>query len=78
MREDTIGQYTSDVLRPLREKIVLEGYQDGWLSEEQVHRLLAYETCMEAHGFLKAHGVYARYDVEDLARDRATQARLGL
>jgi len=48
------------------------------LSEEQVHRLLAYETCMEAHGFLKAHGVYVRYDVEDLARDRATQARLGL
>jgi hypothetical protein len=67
-----------DVSRHLVENIALEGYQEGWLSEEQVRRLLGYETRLEVHGFLKDHGVYLRYTVEDLERDRAAHERLGL
>jgi hypothetical protein len=29
------------------------------------------------HGFLKEHGAYLRYSVEDLEQDRATHKRLG-
>jgi len=67
-----------DVPRHLVENIALEGYQEGWLSEEQVHRLLGYDTRWEGHRFLKEHAVYLRYTVEDVARDRATHERLGL
>ena len=67
-----------DVPRHLVENIALEGYQEGWLSEEQVRRLLGYDTRLEVHGFLKDHGVYLRYTVEDLERDRAAHERLGL
>jgi len=66
-----------DVPRHLLEQIALEGYRDGWLSEEQVRRLLGYETRLDVHGFLKAHGAYLRYSVEDLECDRATHERLG-
>jgi Uncharacterised protein family (UPF0175) len=67
-----------DVPRHILEQIALEGYGEGWLSEEQVRRLLGYETRLDVHGFLKDHGVYLRYTVEDLERDRATHERLGL
>jgi Uncharacterised protein family (UPF0175) len=48
------------------------------LSEEQVRRLLGYETRLEVHGFLKEHSVYLRYTVEDLERARAAHKRLDL
>ena len=66
-----------DVPRHILEQIALEGYTDGWLSEEQVRRLLGYATRLDVHGFLKEHGAYLRYSVEDLEQDRATHKRLG-
>ena len=66
-----------DVPRHILEQIALEGYSEGWLTEEQVRRLLGYETRLDVHGFLKEHGTYLRYTVEDLERDRATHERLG-
>jgi predicted HTH domain antitoxin len=68
----------NDIPRHLLEQIALEGYQEGWLSEAQIRRLLGYETRMQVHSFLKDHGVYLRYTVEDLERDRAAHERLGL
>jgi len=67
-----------DVPRHILEQLALEGYRDGWLSEEQVRRLLGYATRLDVHGFLKEHGAYLRYSVEDLERDHATHERLGL
>jgi hypothetical protein len=32
-------------------------------------RLLGFETRIEVHAFLKEHGVYLNYTVEDLQRD---------
>lgn len=66
-----------DVPRHLVEQIALEGYQEGWLSEEQVRRLLGYETRVDVHGFFKAHGAYLPYSVDDLEQDRETSRRLG-
>ena len=67
-----------DIPRHLIERLALEGYQEGWFSEEQVRRLLGYETRLEVHGFLKEHGVYLRYTQDDLDHDRATHHQLGL
>jgi len=66
-----------DVPRHLVEQIALEGYQDGWLSEEQVRRLLGYETRLEVHGFLKDHDVPLRYAREHLEQDREAHRQLG-
>lgn len=67
-----------DIPRHLLEQIALEGYQSGHLSEEQVRRLLGYETRLEVHGFFKDHDVPLRYSLEDLEKDRAAHRRLGL
>ena len=60
-----------DVPRHILEQLALEGYQERWLSEEQVRRLLGYDTRFEVHGFLKAHGV-SFYTMEDLEQNFAT------
>jgi hypothetical protein len=67
-----------DIPRHLLEQIALEGYQERWLSEAQIRRLLGYATRMQVHGFLKDHGVPLHYTVEDLDRDRAAHESLGL
>ncbi len=67
-----------DVPRHVLESLALAWYQSGELSEEQVRRLLGYETRLEVHAFLKAHGVPLRYTQEDLEKDRAAHRRLGL
>ena len=67
-----------DVPRHILEQLALEGYQERWLSEEQVRRLLGFEVPMEVHGFLKDHGVPLDYTVEDLEQDREAHRHLGL
>src|SRR5262245_28592582 len=67
-----------DVPRHILEQIALEGYQERWLSEAQIRRLLGYGTRMQVHGFLKAHGVPLDYTVEDLEQDREAYRHLGL
>ena len=67
-----------DIPRHVVEQIALEGYQAGHLSEEQVRRLLGYDTRLEVHGFLKDHDVPLRYTRADLEKDRETHRRLGL
>ena len=47
-----------------------------YAGEEQVRRLLGFETRMEVHGFLKDHGVYLNYNREDLEHDMQTLRRL--
>ena len=47
----------------------IEGYRSGRLSEEQVRRLLRFESRFDVHAFLKAHGVYLNYTQEDLEQD---------
>jgi len=67
-----------DVPRYVLERLALAWYQSGTLSEEQVRRLLGYDTRMEVHAFLKEHGVPLRYSLQDLEQDRAAHDRLGI
>ena len=66
-----------DVPRHILEQIALEGYSEGWLTEEQVRRLLGYETRLEVHGFLADHDVPLQYTLEHLEQDRAAHRQLG-
>jgi len=61
-----------DLPRALMKSFALEGYRSGALTEEQVRRLLGFGTRMQVDGFLKAHGVYWNYTLEDLDRDAET------
>ena len=54
--DDVAAASRDDVSRHILEQIALEGYQERWLSEAQIRRLLGYETRMQVHAFLKAHG----------------------
>lgn len=58
------------------EAVALEGYRSGALTLSQLRRMLGFETRMEADAFLKQHGVYLDYSVEDLERDRETLERV--
>ncbi len=65
-----------DLPRALLESFALEGYRSGTLTEEQVRRILGYGTRTQVHGFLKEHGVYLNYRLEDLEQDMETLHRL--
>lgn len=59
----------NDLPRATLESVALEGYRSDALTEEQVRRILGYETRMQVHAFLKEHGVYLNYNLEDLEQD---------
>jgi len=61
-----------DPSRAVLEAMALEGYRTDQLTESDLKELLGFETRMEVHGFLKDHGVFVHYTVEDLDRDTAT------
>jgi hypothetical protein len=51
------------------EAIALEGYRADRLTESDVRQLLGFETRMEVHEFLKKHGAFMHYTLEDLEHD---------
>ncbi len=61
-----------DIERTAAESLALEGYRSGRLSEEQLRRLLGFESRLQVHGFLKDHQVYLNYSEDDLEHDLET------
>ncbi len=61
----------SDLSRRALEAFGLEEFRAGRLTLPQLRRLLGFETRYELDGFLKAHGEYLDYTIEDLDRDVA-------
>jgi hypothetical protein len=61
-----------DLPRAALESLALEGYRSGALAAVQVRQLLGFRTRYEVDGFLKQHGVYLNYTVEDVERDAET------
>ena len=61
-----------DPARAVLEAMVLEGYRSDQLSEADVKELLGFETRLEVHEFLKNHGVFMHYSLDDLDRDTAS------
>ncbi len=56
--------------RAALEALALEAYRAQRLSTSQLRRVLGYETRVEAHAFLKQHGVHLNYTQDDLEHDR--------
>ena len=67
-----------DVPRRTLEALAAEGYREGILSESQLRRMLGFESRIEVHGFLKAHGVFLQYSEADLGQDLEAHRRLGI
>jgi predicted HTH domain antitoxin len=74
--DDVAEGIEKDLARVLVESFAIEGYRSGTLTEEQVRRLLGFETRMEVHAFLKEHNVYLNYNRDDLEEDISTLRRL--
>jgi predicted HTH domain antitoxin len=51
------------------EAFALEGYRSRQLSGGMAQSLLGFETSLQLHVFLKKHGVYLNYSMEDLEQD---------
>lgn len=64
--------------RRVLESVALEAYRERVIGEGQLQRWLGFATRMQAHAFLKEHGIPLNYTLEDLERDRQTLQRLGL
>lgn len=67
-----------NIPRRALEALAVEGYRTGALSENQVRRLLGFESRFDVHALLKEHRVPLRYTEEDVERDLAAHRELGL
>jgi hypothetical protein len=69
---------SGDLSRRALEALVAEEYRQGHLHKPDLRRLLGFETSYEINGFLKAHGVYDEFTMEDLERELEGLKRLGV
>ena len=76
--DDLASRLGSNLSRQALEALALEKFRRGRLTGSEPQRLLGFATRAALDGFLKAHGVYIDYRVEDLERDREDLRRLGL
>ncbi len=67
-----------DLSRRALEAFALEEYKSGHLTKPELRQLLGYETRAALDGFLKAHGVFEDYTLDDLEQERRDLTRLGL
>jgi hypothetical protein len=68
----------ADLSRRALEAFALEEFKRGRLTLPELRCVLGLGTRDALDGFLKAHGVYERYSLEDFAREKDDLARLGL
>jgi hypothetical protein len=69
--EGTLFANGQEPARAVIEAVALEGYRAARLTESDVRQLLGFETRMEVHEFLKSHGAFIHYTLEDLEHDSA-------
>jgi hypothetical protein len=74
---DRLSADGDDLTRRALEGFGLEEYKAGRITTAELRRLLKFETRYELDGFLKAHGVWMNYTIDDLRRDVATLQQLG-
>ena len=67
-----------DLSRAALEMIVAEAYREDRITKPELQRLLGIETSYQLDGFLKAHGIWIDYTLEDAAREQRSLDRLGL
>jgi predicted HTH domain antitoxin len=61
-----------DPARAALEALALEGYRTGQLYEEQVRRILGYESRFQVQALLKQHGIPLDYTIADFEQDMQT------
>ena len=64
--------------RQALEALVLESYRAGRMTLDEVRETLGFDVLDQVDGFLKAHGVYEALTAEDVERQVATLAKLGM
>lgn len=62
--------------RAALEALALEGYRSERLTEDDIRKLLGFDTRMEVHGFLKQHGAFLLYSEADLEHDRQVASQV--
>lgn len=67
-----------DLSRRALESLALQEFKNGNLTKPELRRLLGFGTRWKLDGFLKSHGVYEDYTVEDFEEERAVLKSLGL
>jgi len=72
-----LGASGPDLERQALEGLVLEKFRAGHLNKDELAQLLGLDGGDQIDGFLKAHGVYEEYTVEEINRQVATLAELG-
>lgn len=72
-----MGASGGDLSRRALEALALEEFKCGHINKPELRRLLGFGTRYELDGFLKSHGVYEDYTMEDFERDRQTLKDLG-
>ena len=72
-----IASEGGDLSRLALEALAVEEYRQGHLHKPDLRRLFGFETSYEIDGFLKAHGVYDEYTLEDFERERKALKELG-
>ena len=66
-----------DLSRRALEALALEEFKSGRITKPELRRLLGFGTRYRLDGFLKSHGVYEEYTMEDFERDRDDLKQLG-
>jgi hypothetical protein len=66
-----------DLSRRALEALALEEFKSGHITKPELRRLLGFGTRYRLDGFLKAHGVYEDYTMEDFDQDRDALKQLG-
>ena len=67
----------ADLSRRALEALALEEFKSGRITKPELRQLLGFGTRYQLDGFLKAHGVYEDYTMEDFERDRDALKQLG-
>jgi predicted HTH domain antitoxin len=68
----------NDVPQRSLQAIAVDGYRSGALSENQVRRLLNFESRFQVHALLKQHRVPLKYTEADVENDLTVHRDLGL
>ena len=71
-----LARQGEDLSRTALESLALEEYRLGRLAEEQMRRMLGFESRFQVHSFLKQHNAYLDYTQADLEQDLATAHNL--
>jgi hypothetical protein len=66
-----------DLSRVALESVALEALRAGRITEVQLRKMLGLAR-IELDGFLKAHGIYQEYTLEDFEQERQALIDLGI